>query len=245
MTGEPESDATPEALSRSLAAMLAQGEWAVDGDPDAGAAPAPDDLEPEPEPDAEPDFGPALLFPSKVLVSDEAPPSPERIVEALLFAGGEPLPPARACELVRGLTPELLSAAVESLNRRYKAQNRPYRVERTPEGAYRIDVRPKFRPLRERLDGSPREARLSAAALDVLAVVAYRQPIDRPGLDAHRGGDCGPALRQLLRLGLVAIRRSDDPADKTQRYVTTGRFLELFGLKGLEDLPAIGDADRL
>ena len=99
---------------------------------------------------------------------------------------------------------------------------------------------PQFRAVRERLNGSPREARLTPAALDVLAVIAYRQPIAKTDIDSQRGNDSRGPLRQLLRLGLVAVESGKDGG-----YITTRRFLEMFDLQSLDDLPRTGDLQQL
>src|SRR5205823_4649573 len=106
----------------------------------------------------------------------DIPPSPEQLIEAMLFVGGHPLTPAVACSAVRGLTPEQFLVAVDALNRQYRQQRRPYSIHARDDG-FVLAVLPSFRGLRERLFGGPREARLSQSALDVLSVVAYRQPV--------------------------------------------------------------------
>jgi segregation and condensation protein B len=175
---------------------------------------------------------------------DDTPPPPlTRIVEALLFVGGAPLSHPRAAEAVRGLTAEQLSRAVAELNREYQEQGRPYRVQLREEG-YEMALRPAHRQVRERLYGSRREARLSPPALDTLALVAYRQPVTRQEVDALRGSDSLALLRQLVRLGLIAVQRGD--ADRQEvMYGTTSRFLRLFGLRNLDDLPRPQDAQRM
>jgi segregation and condensation protein B len=179
---------------------------------------------------------------------EESPPPLARIVEALLFVGGAPLTAARACEAVRGLTAEQLSQAVAGLNRDYREQGRPYHV-RVGDQGYELALRPRFRGVREKLFGSLREARLSPPALDALALVAYRQPVTRAEVDSLRGGESGHLLRQLVRLGLIGVRRGAGAgAAAGQRevtYGTTARFLELFGLRSLDDLPRTQDLQRL
>jgi segregation and condensation protein B len=174
---------------------------------------------------------------------DSAPPPLERIVEALLFVGGAPLSAPRACEVVRGLTPEQLAQAVAALNRDYRLQGRPYRVQLGREG-YEMVLRPAFRDVRERLLGGQREARLSPPALDTLALVAYRQPVTRQEVDGLRGADSLGQLRQLVRLGLVAVQRGE-AGEQEVRYATTPRFLRLFGLRNLEDLPRTHDPQKM
>jgi segregation and condensation protein B len=175
-------------------------------------------------------------------VSSTPPPLP-RIIEALLFVGGPPLTAARACEAVRGLTPEQFKQIVDDLNRDYRHQGRPYRVHLRDDG-YELTLQPRYRAVTERLYGSAREARLSPAALDVLALVAYRQPTTRQEVESLRGGDAGGVLRQLVRLGLIAVQR-DEENPRAVVYVTTARFLALFQLRSLEDLPRTQDLQQL
>jgi segregation and condensation protein B len=172
-----------------------------------------------------------------------APPSLPRIVEAMLFVGGAPLTTTAACEAVRGLTPALFTRLLEELNRDYRRQGRPYRIQPRDHG-YELVLRPHFRGVLERLYGATREARLPPAALEVLALVAYRQPVGKNEIDSLRGGESTTALRQLVRLGLAAVQRGD--ADQREAlYHTTPRFLSAFHLRSLDDLPRTGDMHQL
>src|SRR5207247_11447809 len=126
------------------------------------------------------------------------PPAPARIVEAMLFIGGPPLTSLRACEAVRGLTDELFAQIIEALNRDYRTQGRPYHIEPSDQG-YQLVLRAKYRHVVEKLFGSAREARLSPAAIDVLALVAYRQPATKQEIESLRGAESGGVLRQLVR----------------------------------------------
>jgi segregation and condensation protein B len=169
---------------------------------------------------------------------DHADPPPVlRIVEALLFVGGPPLSAARACEILHGVTAEEFAQAVAALDRLYREQGRPYRVRPRDQG-YELALRPAFSVVRDRLLGAAREARLSAAALDTLALVAYRQPVTRREVEALRGADSLAPLRQLVRLGLVAVRRGEAGQSEVC-YGTTARFLRQFGLRNLDDLPRV------
>jgi segregation and condensation protein B len=175
---------------------------------------------------------------------DEIPPAPEQIIEALLFVGGPPLKPERACQIIRGLTPLQFHECVDTLNRRYRAQERPYTISGGEEG-YTLTIKGRFRGVNEKLFGGAREARLSQPALDVLALVAYRQPVTRAEVDAIRGADSAALLRQLVRLGMVAVSQRGESGLHEVGYTTTPRFLEVFGLKSLDDLPRTGDAQRI
>ena len=177
-----------------------------------------------------------------VAPADESPPPPVRILEAMLFVGGAPVTAQRTIRLLRGLTAEQFTALIEELNRDYRRQNRPYAI--VPQGAgYVLALRPKFLPLAERLRGAVRETRLSTAAVDVLALVAYRQPTSKVELDGLRGAESGGVLRQLVRRGLVqvaapaAAETSSASEPPAALYVTSPRFLEMFGLASLDDLP--------
>jgi segregation and condensation protein B len=115
-----------------------------------------------------------------------------------------------------------------------------------PQGTgYVLALRPGFRGVTDKLYGTAREARLSPAAIDVLALVAYRQPVTRPEIDSLRGAESAGLLRQLVRRGLVTIVQRGEPSQRDVCYGTTGRFLELFGLASLDDLPRTQDLQQL
>lgn len=161
-------------------------------------------------------------------------PAPARILEALLFAGGQPLSTARICEIVEGLTSEELAAVIAQLNRVYRHQNRPYSIQNTTAG-FVLKLRSRHNAILERIRGA-RETRLSKVAVEVLSLVAFRQPVTRSQLDELRGQDSRPVLRMLLRLGMVAELPAAEAGSESQ-YGTTSRFLDVFGLESLDDLP--------
>ena len=170
--------------------------------------------------------------------------SPPAILEAMLFVGnrdGQPLAAKRAAELMRGVEPEEIPGLVNELNRRYAANGCPYHVL-SDGGGYRLVLRREFHPLRNRFYGRIREARLSQAAIDVLAIVAYQQPLTSEQISRLRGKPSGHVLAQLVRRGLLRIERMQTKR-RTAQYFTTDRFLKLFGLKGLEDLPQSEDLE--
>jgi segregation and condensation protein B len=162
----------------------------------------------------------------------------------MLFVGGHPLTAEVACSAVRGLTAERFQTAVDTLNRRYREQWRPYTIEARDDG-FVLVIRPTYRNLRERLFGGVRETRLSQPALDVLSVVAYRQPVGKAEVDAIRGTDSGAVLRQLVRLGMVAVQHRGESGSREVRYGTTPRFLQVFGLNSLDELPRLGDPSQV
>lgn len=169
---------------------------------------------------------------------DHCPISPRSIFEAMLFVGNRenrPLSAVKAAELMRDVSPEEIPALVEELNAGYARENCPYRIVGEGDG-YRLTLRKALHPLRNKLYGRIREARLSQAAIDVLALVAYKQPLSGEQVGKLRGRPSGHILAQLVRRGLLRLER---PADKprTPHYAITERFLRLFNLQSLDDLP--------
>lgn len=223
-----------EELAEALERMPA---WQVDGIPDA-----PDAAGPGEETPIRSDTAPRSPAKSPSTDMETSPPPLIRILEALLFVGGPPLTAQRAAESVRGLAEEEFQQAIDALARSYRVQGRPYQVQVQDRG-YVLTLRPRYQNVREKLFGGVREARLSQAAVDVLSLVAYRQPAGRQEIDSLRGADSGAVLRQLIRHGLVALQRIE--GDPEANYVTTPRFLQLFGLTSLDDLPQTQDLQRL
>jgi segregation and condensation protein B len=176
--------------------------------------------------------------------SPAPPPSPKRIIEAFLFIGGPPLTAERATQSIRGLTEPQFLEVIAELNHDYRLQGRPYTIQPREHG-HVLTLRPRYRAVVEKLYGTTREARLSTAAVDVLALVAYRQPATKQEIDNLRGIESGSLLRQLVRRGLITVVQRGESGHREVSYGTTARFLELFGLRGLEDLPQTQDLQRL
>jgi segregation and condensation protein B len=125
---------------------------------------------------------------------------------------------------------------VRRLNELYDAAGRAFRVEQVA-GGYQLLTRRRFAPWLRRLAHIPGETRLSAPALETLAVIAYRQPVPRADIEAIRGVNCGEILRQLMERDLVRISGRGEDLGRPYLYSTTKRFLEIFGLVQLDELP--------
>lgn len=220
-------------IAHAAAAQLGEHEWALEAEPIWEEEPEPE--KPPPEPAIEsPQLG--NVFPPE---NAPDPPTPLKIIEAMLFVGGAPLTAGDACGAIRGLSPEQFRGLIEELARKYRAQNRPYFV--APEGdGFTLAIKPKYRSLQEKLHGGPREVQLTQPVLDVLSLIAYRQPIAKPELDAISGSDAAGPLRQLARLGLVSVQQRATGTEAAG-YGTTPKFLAMFGLASLEDLPRLGE----
>ena len=163
--------------------------------------------------------------------------TPAQVIEGALFVGGGPLSAGKLYALLRGtIALEDVPELIDDLNDLYASQNRPYEI-RLGDGGYVLDLCPDYEKLRHRVFGQgPREVRLTQDQLEVLALVAYRQPISEAGIAALGRPEAGNVLRQLLRRELVSLERGEQgPKDVT--YHTTERFLSVFGLASLAELP--------
>ena len=170
--------------------------------------------------------------------------SPRTILEAMLFVGNlesQPLSAQRAAGFMRGVDSGEIPDLVKELNQRYGDNGCPYSIVSEGEG-YRMALRREFYPVRNRFYGRVREARLSQAAKEVLAIVAYRQPLTSEQMTTLRGTPSGHLLTQLVRRRLLCFERPSGEG-RTVLYRTTDRFLELFGLENLDDLPRSEELD--
>ena len=122
---------------------------------------------------------------------------------------------------------------VRQLNQFYDEAGRAFRVEEVA-GGFQLLTRMRFAPWLRRLEYVPSPVRLSAPAMETLAVVAYRQPVLRAEIEAIRGVNCGEILRQLMERDLVRIGGRSDELGRPYLYTTTKRFLQLFGLQNLD-----------
>ncbi len=172
--------------------------------------------------------------------------SPRSILEAILFVGTPdetPLTSEQVAALMRGVRPQEIDELVVELNSRYDAEDCPYKIVASGPG-YEMVLREEFAAVRNKFYGRVKDAKLSQAAIDVLAVVAYNQPVTRDEVDKLRTKPSSSLLSQLVRRQLLAIQRPDTKP-RTKQYVTTDRFLALFGLESLNDLPTSHHPDRL
>jgi len=170
------------------------------------------------------------------------PVTPQSIVEAMLFVGNRdnaPLTSRQMAELIRDVEPDEVDQHVQQLNRQYALEGRPYKVVSQGAG-YRLILRQSYDAVRQRFLGRARHARLSQAAIDVLAIVAYHQPLTAEEVAQYRGRPSKAVLSQLVRRQLLSLERpEDDP--RHPRYRTTGRFLNVFEIDDLGDLPQAVD----
>ncbi|MBI3827738.1 MAG: SMC-Scp complex subunit ScpB [Candidatus Rokubacteria bacterium] len=165
-------------------------------------------------------------------------PSPSDVVEALLFASDSPLEAERIREVLDLADAREARALVEQLRSRYDSEGRALAVAEVG-GGYRMVTRPDVAPWLMRLARSRTRARLSRPALETLAIVAYKQPVSRPEVDAVRGVNSEAVLENLLERRLLRIAGSKDAPGRPYVYETTREFLVAFGLRDLGDLPKV------
>lgn len=157
-------------------------------------------------------------------------------LEAILFLAREPLNARKLAQYANLADGTEALTLIRQLNRLYGEENRAFRVE-SVSGGYQLMTHPALADWLRRLASAPVEVRLSTPAMETLAVVAYRQPVQRADVEAIRGVACGEMLRQLMERELVRIEGRSEELGRPFLYGTTNRFLHVFGLGSIEDLP--------
>ncbi|MBI5367358.1 MAG: SMC-Scp complex subunit ScpB [Planctomycetes bacterium] len=163
-------------------------------------------------------------------------PELKQIVESLLFVSDAPVSAAKLAEAIPGAQAAAVREAASALAADYDAQGRAFGLQEVA-GGYQIASRPEFVDYVTRLRKGRDEGRLSSAAMETLAIVAYRQPVSRAQIDAIRGVQSGNLLRALLDKALVRIAGREDAPGQPVLYGTTPKFLQALGLASLADLP--------
>jgi len=170
--------------------------------------------------------------------------SPRMIVEGMLFVGnseGRPLTNRQLAANIRDVSPKEVDELIEELNQGYQESRAAYEIVSEGVG-YRMQIRPEMDSIRHRFSGKVREARLTPTAIEVLSVVAYRQPISAEEVGELRSSKSSGVLSLLVRRGLLRIQRADDSPRKPT-YHTTDRFNGLFRVASAADLPKSEDLD--
>ena len=180
------------------------------------------------------DTGPAEAKTSEVAAAEEAAAT----VEAILFTSDSPVPAAKIAQIGDLPGQRVVKKSIAALNARYEAVGSAFRIEEIA-GGFQMLTCPEYHDVLSRLLKARKDARLSQAAMETLAIVAYRQPILRADIEAIRGVACGEVLRGLMEKQLVKIVGRADVIGRPMLYGSTRRFLEAFGLASLKDLPNV------
>lgn len=170
--------------------------------------------------------------------SDDSP-TLESVIEAILFATDEPLPEGKLAGIVE-TTGKQVRECVESLNARYEANHNAFRIEQIA-GGYQMLTQPIYNSWLKKMLRVRSDSKLSPAAMETLAIIAYKQPIIRADIEAIRGVAVGEVIRSLMYKGLVKIAGRAEILGRPMLYGTTKKFLEIFGLNSVKDLPKAED----
>jgi segregation and condensation protein B len=159
----------------------------------------------------------------------------KQVIEALLFVTTSPLSPEKISDLAGGIKPGLVQRIVRDLNRDYQKGGRCFGIQEIASG-YQFYTLPHLAPWIEKLVAEKRR-RLSLQALETLAIIAYRGPINRPQIEAIRGVCVDGVLKTLLDRGLIQVKGRENSVGRPLLYGTSRAFLRYFGLRRLSDLP--------
>ena len=186
-------------------------------------------------------------LPAFMKAPDETPCADQSIesrVEAVLLSISRPLSETKLVDMLGlgsvsakdKMPATMVKQAIDHLNTEYAQSGRSFRIERLA-GGWQLLTLSKFGPLLTRVHGAKLQGRLTPAALDTLAIIAYRQPTLRSELEAVRGVACGDILRGLMERRLVRITGRAEELGRPMLYGTTSEFLRVFGISRIEDLP--------
>jgi segregation and condensation protein B len=169
-------------------------------------------------------------------------PTVESVVEAVLFASDESLTAERLANIV-GTTVKQLRQHIKNLNGKYEEHNNAFRIEQIA-GGYQMLTLSSYNHWLKKLLRARSDSKLSPAALETLAIIAYKQPVIRADIEAIRGVAVGEITRSLMYKGLVRIVGRAEVLGRPMLYGTTKKFLEVFGLNTLKDLPKIEELKK-
>lgn len=164
------------------------------------------------------------------------------IVESLIFASEEPISLRKLVDIVGDTDSAQITEAITQIKNDYEIQGRSFQIEEIA-GGYQLFSKPEYYEWIAKLRKKSGETKLSQAALETLAIIAYKQPILRADVEAIRGVQSGQIIRLLMEKDLVKVAGRDESLGHPLLYGTTKRFLEYFGLKDINDLPKIEELE--
>ncbi len=169
--------------------------------------------------------------------ADDTEPTPtvESVIEAILFASEEPLSDSRLAGIVETTTKQVRDC-IQSLNDKYERNHNAFRIEQIA-GGHQMLTLPTYNTWLKKMLKVRSDNKLSPAAMETLAIIAYKQPVIRVDIEAIRGVAVGEVIRSLMYKGLVKIVGRAEILGRPMLYGTTKKFLEVFGLNSLKDLP--------
>jgi len=169
-------------------------------------------------------------------------PTVESVIEAILFASDEPLSETRIADIIESSVKQVRQH-IDNLNEKYEVNNSAFRIEQIA-GGYQMLTLNLYNHWLKKLLRVRGDSKLSPAAMETLAIIAYKQPVMRADIEAIRGVAAGDIIRSLCYKGLVKIVGRAEVLGRPMLYGTTKKFLELFGLNSLKDLPKIEELKK-
>ncbi|SVC61866.1 uncharacterized protein METZ01_LOCUS314720 [marine metagenome] len=165
------------------------------------------------------------------------------VIEALLFASPHPLTQKQINQIFENDPPKLNSVIAE-LREKYTGENHAFEIQSIA-GGYQLNSRPEYDIWIRRLLNKTGKLYLSTAALESLAIIAYKQPVNRFEIESIRGVDCSGVLKTLLNKNLICIKGRDEGPGRPLLYGTTDDFLEAFGLGKISEMPKLKEIVEL
>ena len=165
------------------------------------------------------------------------------IIEALLFASPHPLTQKHVNQIFEN-DPPRLNSVIDILRKKYNRENHAFAIQ-TIAGGYQLNSRPEYDIWIRRLLNKTGKLYLSTAALESLAIIAYKQPVNRFEIESIRGVDCSGVLKTLLNKNLICIKGRDEGPGRPLLYGTTDDFLEAFGLGKISEIPKLKEIVEL
>lgn len=166
------------------------------------------------------------------------------ILESLLFTSEAPLTVSRIREIIPELKPKEIEEAVTNLNEQYQKGGRTFEIKEIA-GGYQLFTLPEYADYIDKLIQTKQKSRLTQKALETVAIIAYKQPLTKHEIEEIRGVNVDGVMKTLLSRNLITISGRAKAPGSPFLYVTTKRFLDYFGLTGLEDLPKLKEIDEL
>lgn len=160
----------------------------------------------------------------------------KQIVEVLIFASDFPIPESKLLTLVEEVDQATLKQILADLSEEYLKQHRSFMLSKVA-GGYQMVSRPEFAPWVKKLFQGKVKTRLSQASLETLAIIAFKQPISRPQIEAIRGAQCDGVIKTLLERNLITMAGRSEGVGRPLLYKTTEEFLRHFGINAINDLP--------
>jgi len=166
------------------------------------------------------------------------------IIEALILASPEPLPARKIADLLENITPGQVGQSVAEINNRYFDSGSSFRI-REIAGGFQFYIMPEYSGYVDEMFTRRRKMRLTRAALETLAIIAYRQPVTKTEIEHIRGVASDGVLHNLLEKSMVCIKGRASTVGKPLQYGSTDEFLKFFGLNSLEDMPKMKEIEEL